>query len=121
MLGVVALAGCNQAQRLSQNGVAVQTTWMDNAVDHRGSNGVRFSYVCPSNPTKSGVGTAWGTDLYSDDSSVCAAAVHTGAIAYSGGTVTIEIRGDAESYAGSARNGVITQNWDSWHGSFVVL
>lgn len=121
LFGVAALAGCNQATRLAQNLVTVQANWADNAVDHRGNVGVRYLYVCPANPSKTGVGTAWGTDIYSDDSSVCAAAVHAGAITFVGGSATVEIRGGMESYAGSARNGVITQDWGSWHGSFVIL
>ncbi|WP_346729629.1 LCCL domain-containing protein [Corallococcus exiguus] len=33
----------------------------------------------------------WGTDLYTDDSSVCVAAVHAGAITTAGGTVVVTI------------------------------
>lgn len=121
LCGIIAISGCNQATRLAQNVITVNASWADNAVDHRGNNGVRYVYVCAPNPSKTGVGSAWGTDTYSDDSSVCAAAVHAGEITFAGGSATIEIRGGLDSYAGSARNGVTTQDWGAWAGSFVVL
>ena len=119
--GFVAMAGCSQATRLAQNLVTINASWADNAVEHRGSLNIRYVYVCPPNPSKTGVGTVWGTDTYSDDSSVCAAAVHTGAITFAGGSVTVEMRGGLDSYSGSIRNGVTTQDWGAWSGSFVVL
>ena len=117
----VAMAGCNQATRLAQNVVTINASWTDNAVEHRGNLNIRYVYVCPPNLSKSGVGTVWGTDTYSDDSSVCAAAVHAGAITFAGGSVTVEMRSGLDSYSGSTRNGVGTQDWGSWSGSFVVL
>lgn len=118
---LVAVAGCSQATPIAQDLVTIRADWNDNAVDHRDQTGVRFVYACPPNPTKAGVGTAWGTDTYSDDSSVCTAGVHAGAITFAGGSVTVEIRGGLDSYAGSTRNGVTTQDWGAWSGSFVVL
>lgn len=117
----VAFAGCSQASRLASNAITIEASWGDNAVDYRGNIGTRYVYVCPPNPSKSGVGMVWGTDTYSDDSSVCAAAVHAGKITFAGGSATIEMRRGLDSYTGSIRNGVATQDWPSWHGSFVVL
>lgn len=102
---VIAISGCNQATRLAQNVVTINASWSDNAVDHRGSNGVRYTYVCPPNPSQNGIGAAWGTGIYSDDSAVCPAAVHAGELTFAGGSVTIEIRGGRDSYNGSTRNG----------------
>lgn len=86
----------------------------------RGRNGERFSFTCPpGGPTS---GRLWGTDLYTDDSSICLASVHAGVItAASGGTVTIEIRPGASSYTGSTRNGVSSGGWGAWEGSFIVV
>ena len=109
--GFVAFAGCNQATSLTRNLVTINASWADNAVEYRGNVGIQYVYVCPPNPSKTGVGTVWGTDTYSDDSSVCAAAVHAGAITFAGGSATVEIRGGLDSYAGSTRNSVTTQNW----------
>lgn len=64
----------------------------------------------------------WGTDVYTDDSSVCMAGVHAGAISREqGGQVLIEIRSGQASYVGSTRNGVTSTAYGSWGGSFVVL
>jgi hypothetical protein len=86
----------------------------------RGRNGERFTFVCPPNGNPSG--RLWGTDLYTDDSSVCTAAVHAGLITLKkGGTVTIEIRPGAASYKGSLRNGIESKDWGSHAGSFVFV
>ena len=90
-----------------------------NAVPLRGRDGQRFRYYCPPNSTG---GTVWGTDVYTDDSAICGAAVHAGVIALAaGGTVEIEIRPGLASYQGSARNGVTSSNYGAWSGSFVFV
>lgn len=97
-----------------------QIGWEANAVSLRGQNGQRFSFVCPGNGSLSG--SIWGTNLYTDDSSICTAAVHSGYIDQaSGGTVTIEIRPGATSYSGSAKNGVTSRGYGSWTGSFAII
>jgi hypothetical protein len=66
---------------------------------------------------------AWGTDIYTDDSSICTAAVHAGLLSpKDGGLVTIEMRPDAGQYAGSVRNGVRTGDWmEPWTGAYVFV
>ena len=94
-------------------------SWFTTADDHRGQDGQHFVYQCPPDGT---AGSVYGTDRYTDDSSVCTAAVHAGVITFaSGGDVTIEIRPDAETYVGSERNGVSSGNWSGWFGSFVFV
>ncbi|PIO24921.1 hypothetical protein AB205_0118360, partial [Aquarana catesbeiana] len=73
---------------------------------------------CPSECQVNG-GTVWGTDVYTDDSSICKAAIHAGILGNNGGLVTVEKTPGQQSYSGSARNGVITSNYGSWTGSFV--
>lgn len=93
--------------------------WVATARHLRGRDYQRFMYSCPAG---GGPQSVWGSDLYTDDSSVCTAAVHAGRITFTGGgTVTIEIRPGASSYAGSTRNGVTTRDWGSYAGSFVVV
>jgi hypothetical protein len=95
-------------------------TWGTSADSLRGKNGLRVTYLCPADGTLSG--SLWGTDLYTDDSSVCSAAVHGGLITTSGGgTISIEIRPGAASYNGSSRNGVASRSYGGWHGSFVFV
>lgn len=94
--------------------------WTTQANDLRGRTGQNFDFVCPAGGTISN--RLWGTDLYTDDSSICTAAVHAGLItAASGGTVTIEIIPGQSSYAGRTRNGVTSKNFGSWTGSFVFV
>jgi LCCL domain len=93
--------------------------WNDTASEFRGRNGSRFVYTCPSYGVAS---TVWGTDVYTDDSSVCTAAVHAGRITLAGGgSVTIEIRPGEQSYAGSTRNGITSQSYGVWSGSYVIV
>ncbi|XP_040216245.1 uncharacterized protein LOC120945822 [Rana temporaria] len=73
---------------------------------------------CPSECQVNG-GTVWGTDVYTDDSSICKAAIHAGILGNNGGLVTVGKRPGQQSYSGSARNGVTTINYGSWPGSFV--
>ena len=93
--------------------------WSATASAYRGRNGERFVYTCPR---YGAAGSIWGTDLYTDDSSVCTAAVHTGGITLAGGgTVTIEIRPGESAYAGSTRNRITSSSYPAWSGSFVVV
>lgn len=94
-------------------------TWSTDATSLRGKNGQRFTFFCPSGGSISG--RIWGTSVYTDDSSVCTAAVHAGIINVAGGMVTIEIRQGLTAYQGSTRNGVATRDYGSWYGSFVFV
>lgn len=90
--------------------------WAAWAMEHRGANGQEFEYECPPQGT---LGSVWGTVTYTDDSSVCTAAVHAGVITReAGGTVRIVIRPGLVAYAGSSRNGVTSEPWGWWDGSF---
>jgi hypothetical protein len=93
-------------------------TWSTSATGFRGQQGLRVALVCPPGGT---AGTVWGTGPYTDDSSVCTAAVHAGVITLAqGGTVALEIQPGLGAYRGSTRNGVTTHPWGQWHGSFAV-
>ena len=67
------------------------------------------------------MGSVWGSDVYTDDSSVCGAAMHAGAIGKAGGLVMIEILPGRESYEASARNGVTSSPYGPWAGSFSIV
>jgi len=93
--------------------------WNTTPSDKRGRNGQQFMYNCSPNGAPA---TVWGTDVYTDDSSICTAAVHAGLISFqAGGTVTIEIRQGQQSYTGSSRNGVVTKGYGSWYSSFIFV
>ena len=89
------------------------------ATVHRGKNGQKFIYKCPASATSGGA--IHGTDVYTDDSSVCLAGVHAGAISKSGGTIEVEIKSGKSFYKGSTRNGVTSFDYPtSYDGSFSV-
>ncbi len=77
--------------------------------------GVIYRFVCPP---ATQTGNVWGTDIYTDDSSICEAAVHAGVIGRDGGTVHYERLGARQSFRGSARNGVSSSDYAAWPGSF---
>lgn len=95
---------------------ATDVDWAKNASEYRGEDGTRVAYLCPPDGE---LGSVWGSGPYTDDSSVCSAAVHAGLInPVEGGRVVIEIAPGAESYAGSEANDVSSQDYGSWEGSF---
>lgn len=95
---------------------AADVSWDLNAAQYRGEDGKRIAFPCPPDGE---IGSVWGTDTYTDDSSVCSAAVHAGIInEVEGGRVIIEIAPGEESYEGSEANGVTSQEYGSWDGSF---
>ena len=67
-------------------------------------------------------GQVWGTDIYTTDSNLGAAAVHAGVLAdRTTGTVIVEVLPGMQSYEGSSRNGVTSAKWGSFGKSFRFL
>ncbi len=135
LAGALLLAACSAAGEptLTEAGTATASTetaspspdgeaadaWRTTVADHRGANREQFDYDCPAGGQPANV---WGTDVYTDDSSVCTAAVHAGAITVEeGGTVVVEIRPGEEEYEASSRNGIDSLAYGPWGGSFVVV
>jgi LCCL domain len=99
--------------------VAADDVWQMAPCAYRGNDGLEVAYACPSSRV---LVTVWGDRVYTDDSSVCTAAVHASALSQArGGTVRITIAPGRSSYAASSRNGVTTQPWEEWGGSFEIL
>jgi len=125
LLACTFFVGCGSdadGSGFSYDGPVAKVEWTTTAVDYRGDDGALVGYECAANPDRVVVGTVWGTGTYSDDSSVCAAAVHAGAITFAeGGVVVFEVLAGQESYTGSNKNGVESANWPSWEGSFSIL
>ncbi len=91
-------------------------SWTADARPHRDAVGETFEYECPAGGEAD---TIWGVETYTDDSSVCTAAVHVGLIDFEeGGTVEIEIAEGRENYDSGAANGVESVSYGSWPGSF---
>jgi hypothetical protein len=97
------------------------TDWSTTAMEHRGQVGSTFVYQCPPLAEGAEYGSAWGTDVYTDDSSVCVAAVHAGVITLArGGRIVVEMAPGRESYVGTFRNGITSAAYPAWESSFVV-
>ena len=93
------------------------TTWEANATSLSGKDGETFTLACSPGGTEHSV---WGSDIYTADSSICTAAVHSGLITYQqGGAVTIELRPGRSIYGCSERNGVTTGYYGPYQHSFV--
>ena len=93
------------------------TTWEANASSLNGSNGQTFTLTCSPGGREYSV---WGSDIYTSDSSICTAGVHSGLISYErGGTVTIELLAGRSLYGCSARNGVTSSAYGPYPQSFV--
>ncbi len=93
------------------------TFWETTAQGMTGDAGTTFTLVCPSGGSLHSV---WGSDIYTEDSSICTAAVHAGLITVErGGTVTIELRPGREVYGTSQRNSVTTGAYGRFGRSFV--
>jgi hypothetical protein len=92
--------------------------WNTSAAMVGGEDGKTWKFLCPGNGFN---GSVWGTDVYTLDSSICNAAVHSGKFTLeSGGPVTIELRPGEPAYKGSSRNGVRTIDYGAYGRSFVV-
>jgi hypothetical protein len=101
----------------SSAGDGKPTTWEAKATSLGGKVGDRLTLACSPGGTAHSV---WGSDIYTSDSSICTAAVHSGLITYQqGGTVTIELRPGRTIYGSSERNGVTSSDYGSYQQSFV--
>lgn len=111
---VIASAGPASAQ-------SIRATWDLNTSEYRGQHNARLLFECPPNAGRTGVGYVWGTDVYSDDSALCVAAVHAGIISFErGGRVLVTILPGYANYAPSTSHGVTSSSWGEWSGSFSV-
>ena len=67
-------------------------------------------------------GPVWGTDVYTDDSSIAAAAVHAGILRPGEtGTIMLTVREGFATYAPSSRNGIESASYGEWGRSFTML
>jgi hypothetical protein len=93
------------------------TDWTSSATDYNGLIDKSIAYQCPADGT---IGTVWGSEPYTSDSSVCTAAVHEGQISLEdGGWVVIFMKAGEESYEGTSSNGVESTSYGPYESSFV--
>ena len=119
---VLAVPGGRPGAAPGTTGPILALTCGDNAQGERLGDlaeGARATVSCPANCSPAV--SVWGTDVYTDDSNVCAAAAHAGAIELvRGGTFEIAILEGRDGYEASTRNGVATRTWGRWSRSFDI-
>lgn len=72
-----------------------------------------ITVVCP--PKGNADTYVWGTDVYTNSSGICVAAVHAGAIMLdAGGRVAVTLMPKQETFVPSVRNGITTKAWKNW-------
>ncbi len=109
-------AGSSTTAAGSSTTVAGTNVWNTNATAFRGQNGKTYTLACTPNGTAYGV---WGNGTYTDDSSICTAAVQSGLITLvKGGTVTYQIAAGAPSYQAGTANGITSSSYGTWNGSY---
>jgi len=71
--------------------------------------------------TGSAEGPVWGTDVYTDDSSIAAAAVHAGLLQPGEtGTIMVTVQQGYRGYAASSRNGIESMDYGEWGRSYML-
>lgn len=76
----------------------------------------QLTCICPGEATQRGA--VWGSDTYTADSGTCRAALHAGAVAITGGTVSLRMLPGQARYPGTTRNGVTTNNFAAYPASY---
>ena len=87
------------------------------ARDVEGNEGTSRLVRCPEGCVAE-AGTVWGTDFYTDDSAVCPALIHAGALNASGGVAKITFVQGLPAYVGSERNAIRSRSYHRWSRSF---
>jgi hypothetical protein len=119
-IATMLLTGCDHAGTGAAPAVIDwQTSPLD--LDLRGTIGTRHVFQCPAG--KPAPESVTGSGVYTDASSICAAATHAGSIdPQRGGLVAIQILPGQSHYQGSAQNFIRSNTYaHAWGGCFVVL
>jgi hypothetical protein len=92
--------------------------WSTTVAGFKGEGGQTYTFQCPKGGTAQAV---YGSDAYTDFSSICTAAVHAGLFSLAdGGKVTIEYRAGRSIYGSTVRNGITSNASGENARSFVV-
>jgi hypothetical protein len=88
----------------------------DNFLSYAGL-GIGRSLTCACS-VEQVTGSVWGSDRYTADSSICAAARHAAAVGAKGGKVTVFREGSCPGVSGSTRRGVTSRDWGAYDKTF---
>ena len=73
--------------------------------------------TCHCTPDAMARGSIWGSVYYTNDSSLCRAALHAGAVSPYGGTIRAILLGGLDAYEGTTSNGVTSLDYGGWGAS----
>ncbi len=94
-------------------------TGLINMTSYRGQNGQLVNVTVTALTNGGGI---WGTDIYTDDSTLATAAVHAGYLTNGEvGTLIVKILPGQSSYAGTTRNGVTSFSYGTFVGSYQIV
>ena len=90
--------------------------------DFDGETNTNFKVLCPAGCLNSGTGKVIGDEIYTDDSSICKAAIHSGQIPpEKGGKIEVVIETGRDSYESSELNGIRSEALESkWDRSILI-
>lgn len=112
-LVVIGLAGCKK-----DSGPVLEIPCSQNVESLHYGAGATVTVNCPADCGNAS--TVWGDGLYTKDSPICKAAIHAGVISKSGGKVLVTVQPGQDSYKGSEKNGIKTEKYGSFGGSYTV-
>jgi hypothetical protein len=115
-----ALLAAHATAVLAQQNFLAADAGTTNAAPFWDQVGRRLTFVCPADPAEVFLSQdIWGTDIYAAESNICWAAMHAGVITPGRASqVTIVMLGPADSFEGTVRNGVASQSYGPWGGSY---
>lgn len=112
-VALMASMGCGEAPAVEEPAEEDPGT----LTSYRDQVGETFTFEVTGDASAS----VWGTDIYTDDSYVAAAAVHAGILEDGEtGLVEVTILPGEESYTGSTQNDVTSWDYGTWSGSYIV-
>lgn len=95
--------------------MSCETTGADSMFS--GPKGTKFTANCPKECTAIPLNVI-GTAIYTDNSSVCQAAIHFGVLSDAGGEIELEIEDGKKRYKGSSKNGLNSVDKGEYMRSF---
>ncbi len=83
--------------------------------------GPNVALTCYCDDEATATGTVWGSDVYTDDSKICRAALHAGVIGAEGGMIRVRAMPGRQGYPAVTRNSVASDRWGAWNRSFAFI
>lgn len=103
----------------SSAGAPIEAGCSFSADQLQGNIGDRFALACPAGCTDAG--GLWGSGPYTADSGLCKAGIHAGAIAPTGGVMTVQLSPGLPAYRGSVRHGIESSDYGSYAKSVDIV